>query len=438
MSKKIKELRQRLSAGIPGEAKALREKAEAEGRTMNGEEVAAIDRLSEEAATARAELDALTTAARLEAGAELDRVIVDQPSGHAVGDPNGIRRPWASQGEFFGAVARAYSPNSGSVDERLFGAATGLSQGVPAEGGFTVLPEFSNMIWNGIGADPLALLPMTDNYTVTGESLSFNANAETSRATGSRYGGVQGYWIAEAAQITNSKPKFRQARVEPQELAVLVYATQKLLDNSGVALEQYLTRAATEEITFLVGDAIINGTGVGQPKGILASACVVSVAKETSQAAATFQKANANKMFARLHPRSRANAVWLMNVDVEPTLDDFNTLVKNVAGTENVGGIPTLIYNSEKNTLKGRPIVFCEFCPTLGTVGDVILADMKGYLTGSRGSVKSAMSMHVRFEYAESAFRFMFAVDGQPWLASALTPYKGANTLSTFVTCATR
>jgi hypothetical protein len=48
------------------------------------------------------------------------------------------------------------------------------------------------------------------------------------------------------------------------------------------------------------------------------------------------------------------------------------------------------------------------------------------------------MSMHIRFEYAEQAFRFMFEVDGQPWLDSAQTPYKGSNTLSTFVKLQTR
>jgi hypothetical protein len=43
------------------------------------------------------------------------------------------------------------------------------------------------------------------------------------------------------------------------------------------------------------------------------------------------------------------------------------------------------------------------------------------------------MSIHLKFDYAETAFRFLFAVDGQPWLASELTPYKGSATQSTFV-----
>lgn len=355
-----------------------------------------------------------------------------------VGTDRATTQPFESFGAFAHAVYKA-NPNVGGVtDPRLLGAAQGMQQAIPSEGGFMVPPSFSSTIWDGLAADESNLLALTDNYTVEGESLTFNANAETSRANGSRFGGVQGYWIAEADQITKSKPKFRQMKLEPHQLAVLIYATDKLLANSPAALEQYLTRAATEEIAFKVGDAIVNGTGAGQPVGLLGAASTISVAKETSQVAATFVKANANKMWARLHPRSRKNAVWLVNVDVEPQFDEFHSLVKNVAGTENVGGLGSQIYNAEKNTLKGRPVIACEFAQTLGTKGDVMLVDLGAYATGTRGGVSSAMSIHLRFDYLESAFRFVFEVDGQPWLASALTPFKGSNTLSTQVVLDTR
>lgn len=347
-------------------------------------------------------------------------------------------KPWLSYGEQLQAIRAAYSPGMG-FDKRLFaGTPSGMNQMVPSEGGFAVAPQFVTTIWDGINKGTDNLIGMTDQYTVEGESLSFNANAETSRANGSRYGGVQGYWINEADQITKSKPKLRQMKLEPSELAVLVYCTDKSLQNAS-ALEQFLTRASTDEIGFMVGDSIYNGLGGFQPKGLMASGSKVAVNKETSQATGTFLKANANKMWARLHPRLRSNAVWLMNVDVEPTLDDFNTPVKNVAGTENVGGFASAIYNADKNTLKGRPILFVEYCQSLTTEGDVMLVNLGTYASGVRAAgLKYATSIHVRFEYAETAFRFMFAVDGQSWLNSALTPYKGTNTLTNIVTLQTR
>lgn len=350
------------------------------------------------------------------------------------------QKPWRSFGEQVAAIIFAGKPgvDANGIDRRLFAGVTGMSQGVPSEGGFLVAPQFSQKIWDGLNEAPDSLLSRTDSYTVEGESLTFNANAETSRATGSRYGGMQAFWIAEADQVDKSKPKFRQVRLEPQQLAVLVYLTDKLIKNSPVALEQYVSRAAVEEINFMVGNAIYNGSGAGQPAGLMGSGSLVSVLKETGQAAATIVQKNISKMWKRLHPRSRGNAVWLHNVDIEDQLDALSTVVQNVAGTENVGGYANKVFDPERRTLKGRPLVACEYAETLGTKGDLMLVDLGAYASGVRGGVESAISMHLRFDYLEQALRFVFEVDGQPWLASALTPFKGTATLTTHVVLDTR
>lgn len=350
------------------------------------------------------------------------------------------RHGFRHMGEFASAVYKAQDPSIGIRDKRLdiYGAASGLNQKVGADGGFLVPPSFSTKIWDGLNKEADSLLAMTDSYTVDGESITFPANAETSRATGSRWGGVRAYWAGEAGQITPSKPAFRQLKLEPQELVVLVYCTDKLLKNSPVALDQYIQRAAVSEINFMTSLAIFSGDGSGKPKGYTKSAAVVSVAKETNQAAKTILELNLAKMWARLHVNARANAVWFINQDCEAQLDVLSIGVKNIAGTDFVGGYQSSIYNREKNTIKGRPVMAIEFCETLGTVGDIVLADMSAYATGFKGGIESAMSIHLRFDYNESAFRFIYAVDGQSWLASALTPFKGSDTLSTIVTLATR
>jgi HK97 family phage major capsid protein len=325
-------------------------------------------------------------------------------------------------------------------DERLKflqKAPTGASVADSASLGYTIPPAFNNMIWDGMNKEPDNLFGRTDQYTVPGETLEFLANAETSRATGSRWGAIQGYWLSEAGTITASKPKLRKVKIEPQELGGLVYLTDKLLARSPVALTQLVNKAVTSELLFMANDAIINGTGAGQPQGVLNAACTVSVSKETGQAAATVVTQNIDKMWSRLHPRSRGSAAWFINVDVEPQLQQ---LVQEV-GT---GGIPLYrppggLSDAPFGALKGRPVIPIEFCATLGTVGDILLLDLGAYITGVYGDgIKTAASMHVKFVNAETAFRFMYAVDGQPWLAAAITPYKGSNTLSPFVSLATR
>jgi len=92
-------------------------------------------------------------------------------------------------------------------------------------------------------------------------------------------------------------------------------------------------------------------------------------------------------------------------------------------------------------TLMGRPVMVVEQCAVLGTVGDIILADFQnGYVLAEKGGMQTDMSIHVRFVYDESVFRFVYRCDGQPVLASAVIPYKGGatNTQSHFVALETR
>ncbi len=314
-------------------------------------------------------------------------------------------------------------------------AITGMNQSTGSDGGFTVPPQFSTAIWDGLNTGVNSLMSMTDNYTVEGDSLTFNANAETSRATGSRYGGVRAYWVAEAIAPTVSKVKFRQMKLEPNEIACLVPMTNKLLRNSQVAIEQYVERACIEEMNFIIGDAIINGDGAAKPIGIVGHGGTVSVAKEAGQAAATIVKENTDKMFARCHARARSGAVWFVNQTVEPQLFALNGDVGT--GGELVFMPPGGLSGAPFSTLYGKPIVPIEYCAALGTLGDIIFANLNYYAMGTQGNTETAMSMHFRFDVMETMLRVNWAVDGQPWLASKLTP-KNGDTLSPMVTLAAR
>ena len=438
LNPRIKAL-QKQKDSAKAEYQQLVELAESEDRDLTEEEDAKASELRTQVEMCERRIDRITELYTPTGNEKpLDTFTVDkgtriEPLGPQLEqDP---KRGFSTLGDFARNVWSASQPGA-RLDDRMqiLSAASGMQQGLGAEGGFLVPPEFSATIWDGLNKTPDNLLAMTDGYTVSGDSLTMNANAETNRATGSRWGGVRAYWIAEADQITSSKPTFRQVKIEPQQLAVLVYVTDKLLRNAS-ALDQYVGRAAVEEINFLVNDAIINGTGVGQPLGILTSPCLVSVTKETGQAADTIVPKNIVKMFARCHARSRRNAVWFINQDIEPQLHTM-TLDSGTAG-QLVYMPPGGLSQSSYGTLLGRPVMPIEYCATLGTVGDIILADLSAYASGTQGGLDSAMSMHLRFDYAETAFRFMFAVDGQPWLASAITPYKGTgNTVSPFVAVA--
>ena len=110
--------------------------------------------------------------------------------------------------------------------------------------------------------------------------MTFNFENETSRADGSRRGGIRGYWLGEGGSYTGSKPSFRQIELKLKKAGALVYATDEQLADA-MALESYIMRNLPGELRFVVEDGIINGTGAGQPLGILNSGAVVSIDRKS-------------------------------------------------------------------------------------------------------------------------------------------------------------
>jgi len=312
----------------------------------------------------------------------------------------------------------------------------GMSEGVPSAGGFLVQTDFVDQLL--MRTYELAILgsrawkvPISEKSN----GLVLKGIDEKSRATGSRWGGVQGYWAGEAGVKTPSMPKFREMELKLKKLIGLCYATDELLEDAP-ALGAIITRAFTEEFSFLVDDAIYRGTGVGSPLGILNSPCLVTVPAEVGQPANTILFENIVNMWSRGYSRSRPSMVWLINQDIEPQLFSMSLAV-------GVGGIPVYLpanglAGSPYGTLVGRPVIPVEQADTLGTIGDIMLADMSQYILIDKGGIKSAVSIHVKFTYDETAFRFVYRVDGQPLWGSALTPFRGTNTQSPFVALATR
>lgn len=312
----------------------------------------------------------------------------------------------------------------------IYKAATALNETVGSEGGFLIPPTFANELL--MRTYDNKLLEKLDMRQTTGNTLSVPAIDETSRVDGSRFGGVRMYWDAEAAQMTTTKPAYMKVELRLHKLMGISYATDELLQDSGIAIEQHLYKVFGMEMAFKIGDAIINGTGAGMPLGLLNSSATVSITKETGQAAATILYENINKMYSRLYAPCRPKAMWLINQDVEPQLE---TMVINQ------GGIAYPVYlppggASERPyaTLKGLPVMPVEFCASLGTVGDIILVDLSQVLGLRKNEAEQASSIHLRFDYAETAFRLIFRADARPWWVAPLTPYKGSATQSFAIT----
>lgn len=407
-------------------AMAVLNKAEAEERFLSEEEQKDIDKYEEEI---RAWDESINRAEKLMSIEPEDRS-TEKPEVKPSPNKDNEKR-FSSFGEQLMAAYRAAIPG-GKVDERLSTrAASGLNESTPSDGGFLVQQDFVTELLKrtyetGILASRVKKIPISTNAS----GMKINAIDEDSRANGSRWGGVQTYWEGEADEITASKPKFRQMELSLKKLTGLCYATDELLQDAA-ALEAVIRQAFAEEFGFKIDDAILSGSGEGEPLGILNSDAIVTVAKEASQTDVITVE-NLIKMWNRLWSRSRANAVWYINQELEPYLYTLKIGDKPVYIP--AGGLSEKPYG----TLFGRPVVPIEQCSAAGEVGDIILADIGQYLLIDKGGVKAASSIHVRFIYDENVFRFIYRVDGKPIWTKPLTPYKGSASVSPFVTLAKR
>ena len=379
------------------------------------------------------QVDAMETE-ELKAAAEA-KIAVNEPLWAQPKDKTKVL--WKNNSEFLTAVFNA-SKQGVAPDPRLLmqNAASGMGESVPSDGGFLVGEDFAKELLQrtyetGILASKCRKIPISP----TSNSLEANGIDETSRANGSRWGGIQSYWENEADALVGSKPKFNKVGLKLKKLTGLCYATDELLQDS-TALESIIGQAFAEEFGFRMDDVIMNGLGAGQPLGYMKSGALVTVAKEAGQANGSIVTQNVLNMWARCWGRSRQNAVWLINQDVEPQLSQMTITV----GT---GGVPVYmpaggVSGAQYSTLFGRPVIPVEQANTVGSLGDISLVDLSQYLLIDKGGLNAASSIHVRFLYDESVFRFIYRVDGQPIWKSTLTPFKGSNTLSPFVTLAPR
>jgi len=424
----IKQLRQRKADAV-AKAKGIFEAAHNANRPMTAEEttdydaaMASVKVINEDIVRAEALMDEernlpSTSATRIEVGAN-----------HAT------EKPWANFGEQLVAVRNVAVSQGREVDPRLL-AALGSNESVDAEGGFLVAPEYSDVILQrtyneGQVTSRCSTIPMKSNRLV------INGLDEDSRLAGQRYGGIQVYRISEAALYTQSKPKFKEIQLTANKLIGLLYATDEILEDTA-ALTKWTSDNFPKAFAFQLDDECINGTGAGQFLGVQNSGAAIVVAKDAGQATGTITNTNCFNMIQRMWGPSRKNAVFFYNADLENQLWNLTrgsgTAVELLYGPAGSRG-----NGSETGMLLGIPAIQIEQAAAGGTQGDINLFDMSQYLLGKKEGLKADSSIHVAFLTGEQAFRWTLRNDGQPIPKKPLTPYKGSNTLSPFVTLAAR
>lgn len=421
MAKKIVELRQRL-ADLQAKGGKLLAKIEAEDREFSAKEQTEWDQIEADLKEVKADIDRLEALDSRREMLGTTRVI---PAGsYGTNEPNpATTGGFKDMGEFAHAVRRACNPSGAQIDARLMAAPTNFHQGGASSGeGYEVPVDFRDQIFEVV-TELDEFGPLVDEVPTMAREIKLLADETTPWGSS----GVQAKWRSEGTQMTGTKLDTQPRSVPLHELYAFVLATEELMEDAP-RLANRITRAAGQAIAWKKNDAMVWGTGAGQPQGWMNSPALVSVAKEAAQAADTLDDQNVLKMYARLLRIPGDRPFWLANSDVVPQLMTLQIGDKPMwVGTNGLQDAPNGI-------LMGYPIRFSEHAKTLGDKGDLQLISPRGYFAARRTSgPQFAQSMHLFFDYGVEAFRWMFRFGGQSYLSAAVSPANGSNTKSHFV-----
>ncbi len=440
-------------AQLRSEADALREEARqlTEGRSaadMKDDEIARLE-----------EIESLVTY-KQEQVAHEERIVrlTGRGSGQATGQGGGQRQtdPWPQNGaqgqgrrpmgrpdptagfgnlgDFAQACVRA--AGNSQPDQRLaqMAPSTYSTEGVGADGGYLIPPEFANQVMEYIN-DEHSVWSKVDKTPVNNQ-LNWPVDEEAPWSTS----GPQAYWEGEADQYTESKLKIRTAGMRLNKLVALCPVSDELLEDAP-QLGAYLRSVIAKKLRWKVDFGIVQGTGAGMPLGVLNAPCLKSVSKDGAQTADTVNSTNILDMYNALFGDFRGAGQWLYNQDVEPQLlqmvmagssSDVPVFLPSGPGYGSFAGRPY-------QTLMGMPAWAHQACETLGDHGDILLGDWSQYIIGYKSAgPQFAQSIHLYFDYGLTAVRATWRLAGMPKWSTTISARDGSATYSPFVSLAVR
>jgi HK97 family phage major capsid protein len=316
---------------------------------------------------------------------------------------------------------------------KLYGESRALSSYNPEEGGWLVgQDEATDLVQRGFDEAVFASRCMKVTLGGNSNGLRLLKLKGNSRVDGSRYGGIRVYWVGEGEAPPKSNPTFEPLDIRLNKIMALVQAPSELLDDA-TGLESWIRSEFPREFAFQLDDALFDGDGRGKPLGIMNSGVLMTAPKGVDQLAETYTFENFVYQEDLLQTMGEAEMFINRNVKSQLRLMDR---------TVGAGGVPVFEPKTSASAMRfaGYTPIVSEHCESVGTKGDVLLADWLSYYLIDKTEVRFDSSMHVAFETDEQVFRFVRRVGGQPRDKEPLTPYKGRSNdkYSPFVVVETR
>jgi HK97 family phage major capsid protein len=226
--------------------------------------------------------------------------------------------------------------------------------------------------------------------------------------------------------------------LEASMLYGLSYITDEMIDDSMTSIVALLGQEFPKEFESVIFQELLRGTGAGELEGVFNCPSLITISKETSQAADTINAQNILKMRERAWNYG-SGYVWYITPDAYRQI--FNLHVEST----NNAGIVKLYHESltsdMPSTLLGAPVVFSEYMKTVGDLGDILLVRWDQYYYGLLKPLQQASSVHVRFDVGETCYKFFMRNAGRtPWRDTLIPKFSqdGTFTMSPFITLEAR
>ena len=132
-----------------------------------------------------------------------------------------------------------------------------LQEGIDADGGYLVPEEYDSRLIEGLTEENV-FRKLATTITTSGERKINIAATKPAAA-----------WIEEGEALTFGDATFAQINLDAHKLHVAVKVTEELLYDNAFGLENYIIRQFAKALANAEEDAFLNGTGNGQPLGLL-------------------------------------------------------------------------------------------------------------------------------------------------------------------------
>ena len=275
-------------------------------------------------------------------------------------------------------------------------------------GGFLVPEEFQAEVVR-YTVENAIVRPRARVFTMARDQLTLPKLDQSSN----RHGGATAYWAEESALKTASEPAFGRITLKVKKLIGLVPTSDELLADSAINLANYLVMIFGEVLAYEEDYRFLRGTGMRQPLGIINTSGINIVDRATST---RILVADIIGMYTAHPSYADPNAVW---ITTKAGIGQLMIIDRD--STNSVMMWMTNLKDAITPVLLGKQILLTDKLPALGTLGDLILGDLNQYYIGDRGGMKVDSSIHDRFRYDETTFRFVKRVDGQVAIPGAFT-----------------